>query len=141
MPKFRITRLELPGWAQQPDTDFNNIRLSDYHAIQQHRKQMLDVVHQEVEAYLNTPSLYTEGGDDVFPDRSRMSGEYYVGDESYTGHVGPVWIQVGITCRCLEKPSRPGQEDRDYLGLEVWVRCDPPNWSFTIFRNTDSSAI
>jgi hypothetical protein len=117
------------------------MRLSDYHAIQQRRQQMLDIVHQEVEAYLNTPGLYGEAGDDMFPDRSRMSGEYYVSDESYTGHVGPVWIQVGITCHCLGKPSRPGQEDRDYLGLEVWLRCDPTDWSFIVFRNTDSSTI
>ncbi|MDB6175562.1 MAG: hypothetical protein JWL59_4873 [Chthoniobacteraceae bacterium] len=117
------------------------MRLSDYQAIQQRRHKMLDIVHQEVEAYLNTPGLYGEDENCMFPNRSRMSGEYYVIDESYTGHVGPVWIQVGITCRCLEPPSRSEQQDRDYLGLEVWLRCDPKTWSFKIFRNTDSSAI
>jgi hypothetical protein len=141
LPIFRMMRVELPGWARRPDAHLDNMRLSDYHAIQQRRGQMLDVVHREVEAYLNTPGLYGEGGDGMFPDRSRMSGEYYVSDESYTGHVGPVWIQVGVICHCLEEPARPGQENRDYLGLEVWLRCDPNDWSFAVFRNTDSSAI
>ena len=138
---FRMTRVELPAWARLPDAHLANMRLSEYHAIQQRRQQMLDTVHIAVEAYLNTPGLYVEGGEDGFPDRSRMSGEYYVSDESYTGHVGPVWIQVGVMCHCLEKPSRAGQEDRDYLGLEVWLRCDPNDWSFSVFRNTDSSSI
>ena len=141
LPRFRMTRIELPGWSGRPDAHLDNMRLSDYHAIQQRRQQMLDAVHQEVEAYLNTPGMYGDSGDDTFPDRSRMSGEYYVSDESYAGHVGPVWIQVGIMCHCLDKPSRPRQGGRDYLGLEVWLRCDPALWSFTVFRNTDSSAI
>jgi hypothetical protein len=136
-----MTRLELPVWARRPDAHLANVRLSAYHAIQQRREQLLDVVHQEVEAYLNTPGLYGEDGNDMFPNRSRMSGEYYVSDESYIGHVGPEWIQVGVMCHCLEKPSRAGQRDRDYLGLEVWLRCDPADWSFAVFRNTDSSSI
>lgn len=117
------------------------MRLSEYHEIQQHRDRLLAVVHREVDAYLNTSGLYVEGGEGGFPNRSRMSGTYYVGDESYTRHVGPVWIQVGIECRCLEKPSPPRREKLDYLGLEVWLRCDPADWSFTVFRNTDSSSI
>ena len=138
---FQMTQVELPAWARRPDAHLDNMRLSNYHAIQQHRARMLEAVHREVESYLNTPGLYVEGSEDGFPNRSRMSGEYYVSHESYTGHVGPVWIQVGIMCHCLEKPSRAGREDRDYLGLEVWLRCDSADWSFEVFRNTDSSAI
>ena len=141
MPTFRMTRVEPPDWARRPEVHLDRMRLGDYDAIRRRRAQMLDVVHGEVEAYLNTPGLCGEGVGDGFPDRSRLSGEYYVGYESYTGHVGPVWIQVGVTCRCLEKRSVAGREDRDYLGLDVWLRCDPNDGSFAVFRNTDSSAI
>jgi hypothetical protein len=136
-----MTRVELPGWARPPEVDLDDMRLSDYHAIQRHRGSMLELVHREVEAYLNTPGLFVERDEDGFPNRSRLSGEYYVSDESYTGHVGPVWIQIGITCHCLERAPPSGFEARDYLGLEVWLRCDPKDWSFSVFRNTDSSAI
>jgi hypothetical protein len=138
LSKFR-TRVEVPAWARRPDADLDNMRLSDYHAIQQRRHQMLDIVHQEVEDYLNTPGLYGEGEDGIFPNRSYMNAEYYIGDEIYIGRVGPVWIQVGIMCRCLG--SRLGHDERDYLGLDVWLRCNPKDWSFTVFRNTDSSVI
>jgi hypothetical protein len=53
----------------------------------------------------------------------------------------PTWFQVGVMCRCLARSSRPGEAVRDYLGLEVWLRCDPAGWSFSVFRNTDSSVI
>jgi hypothetical protein len=33
------------------------------------------------------------------------------------------------------------RDDDDYLGLEVWLRCDPVKWTFDLFRNTDSSVI
>ena len=141
MDRFRMTRIGVPSWSKRPDVLFRNVRLSEYRAIRRNRARMLDVVHQEVEAYLNTPGLYAEHEDDGFPNRSQMSGEYYVGDESYAGHVGPVWFQIGIMCHCLERASRLVQVDRDYLGLEVWLRCEPSDWSFSIFRNTDSSSI
>ena len=31
-------------------------------------------------------------------------------------------------------------DDRDYLGLEVWLRYDA-DWNFSVYRNTDSSGI
>lgn len=117
------------------------MRLADYHAIQEYRERMLAAVQQEVEAYLNTPGLYVEGVEDDFPNRSRMTGDYYLADESYRAHVGPVWFQIGIMCRCLEQPRREGEVDLDYLGLEVCLQCDPTEWSFTVFRNTHASII
>ncbi|MCC2672457.1 MAG: hypothetical protein K0Q72_4929, partial [Armatimonadetes bacterium] len=54
--------------------------------------------------YLNTPDLYGERAEDSFPNGSRMTGEYYIGDECYETHVGPVWFQLGVTCRCLKEP-------------------------------------
>lgn len=144
MARFRMKRIERPRWSDEPDIWLNDMRLADYEAIQKRRRQMLKAVHQEIENYLNTTGLYYEYEDEAnesFPNRFQMTGEYYIGYESYTAHVGPVWFQVSIKCHCLGRRTPKKRQADDYLGLEVWLRCDPDKWTFTIFRNTDSSVI
>ena len=100
------------------------------------------MVHHEVEKYLNTRGLYFKSDADGFPNRSCMTGQYYLSDESYYGNLLPGAIQISIFCRCLRRPWLPGAtEPEDYLGLEVWLRCVPGKWKFKVFRNTDSSSI
>jgi hypothetical protein len=115
--------------------------LTEYHRVQEHREALVRVVHAEVQRYFDDPALVCDDGRVSFPGRDRLSGEYYVAHESYTQHAGPVWIQIGVMCHCLEKMDGHGGADRDYLGLEVWLRCDPQDWTFEIFRNTDSSSL
>ena len=67
------------------------------------QNKLLCAVHLEVEEYVNTPELHGEG--ESFPDRSRMTGEYYIGAETYIAHRDALWFQSGVMCRCLEKPS------------------------------------
>ena len=93
MAKFRLTRIEPPDWATQPDVSIAAVTVSEYAAIQRHRDKLLRAVHREVEAYLNTPGLYGEG--ESFPDRLRMTGAYYVGAESYIAHRDPAWFRCG----------------------------------------------
>jgi len=124
---LKLTRITKPDYATQAEVWLENIKQSTYQSIQQHRSEMLAVL--------------VGNEDDSFPSSSKMTGEYYIGDESYCAHVGPVWIQIGIQTRFLEKQWRDDQKDFDYLGLEVWIRCVPDDWLFTIFRNTDSSSI
>lgn len=153
LPKFRMTRIEPPPWATQPDLRIEGVSVSEYAAIQQRRERLLKTVHRAVEGYLNDPRLYFSGGEEGFPQRDRMTGEYYIGGESYAipkvrikPNESPLkatpldWIQIRVGCRCLE--SRGADEERDdYLGLDVWLRCDPGKWTFSMFRNTDSSSI
>ncbi|MGL6073534.1 MAG: hypothetical protein ACRC8S_05150 [Fimbriiglobus sp.] len=140
MAKFRLTRIEPPDWARQPDLSITVVTVAEFGAIQRHREKMLRVVHREVEAYLNDPELYGEG--ESFPDRLRMTGAYYIGSESYIAHRDPAWFQISVLCRCLEGPKAGVPRDDDYLGLEVWLKCVPGRWaSFEVFRNTDSSSI
>lgn len=142
MAKFRMTRIEPPAWATQPDLHITAVTVADYTAIQRHRDRMLKAVHHEVEAYLNDPRLYFDGNDEGFPHRHRLTGAYYFGGESYFSHSGPAWFQIGIKCHCLEPPKRGMDRDGDYLGLHVWLKCVPGRWSsFELFRNTDSSSI
>lgn len=138
--RFRMTRIEPPDWAAQPDLAITAVTVAEYSAIQRHRHKLLRAVHREVEAYLNTPELYVEG--EGFPDRLRMTGAYYIGSESYTAFRNPAWFQIDVQCRCLERPRAGADREDDYLGLEVWLKCVPGRWSsFAVFRNTDSSSI
>jgi hypothetical protein len=136
-----MTRIEPPDWATQPDLSITRVPVADYAKIQRRRARMLAAVHREVEAYLNDPRLYFTGAEDGFPHRDRLTGEYYIGGESYIAHTDPTWFQISVMCRCLEhpKPGVPGVDD--YLGLEVWLKCLPGRWTFSVFRNTDSSSI
>jgi hypothetical protein len=137
-----MTRIEPPDWATQPDLKISAITVSDYAAVQRQREKMLDVVHQEVETYLNEPGMYFDGDDEGFPHRRRLTGKYYIGGESYIAHSDPAWLQISVMCRCLERPKPGMNRDDDYLGLQVWLKCVPGRWeSFEMFRNTDSSSI
>jgi hypothetical protein len=137
-----MTRIEPPGWATQPDLSITAVTVAEYAAMQRHRDKLLRVVHREVEAYLNDPRLVFDGDDVGFPHRLRLTGTYYIGNESYIAHRDPAWFQISIMCRCLKLP-KPGMDgEDDYLGLEVWLKCVPGRWaSFEVFRNTDSSSI
>jgi hypothetical protein len=138
--KFRLTRIEPPDWATQPELNIAGVTIAEYSAIQGHRDKLLNTVHREVERYLNTIGMYSEGKS--FPDRLRMTGAYYIGNESYIAHRDPAWFQISIRCHCLERPKAGVDRDDDYLGLEIWLKCLPGKWSFfEVFRNTDSSSI
>ena len=137
-----MTRTEPPDWAIQPDLSIYRVTVAEFAAIQRHREKLLKVVHREVERYLNDPRMVFEGDEAGFPHRSRLTGEYYIGGESYTAHHDPSWFQISIMCRCLEHPKPGVDRDDDYLGLEVWLRSAPRRWAtFEVFRNTDSSVI
>ncbi|MCI0560691.1 MAG: hypothetical protein MN733_19575 [Nitrososphaera sp.] len=144
MRTFHVHRIELPSWAKVSPVEILNLSDAEFQAIQQHRGDILSVVQDEVERYLNTDMLVFEEGEEGFPNRGRLTGEYYIGNELYEKMTqqgeGDV-VVVGIKTRFLEKPFYPGQDEFDYLGLDVWIACDLSRWTFTICRNTDSSVI
>ena len=135
-----MTPVRRPRWAAAPDIWLQRIRLADYEAIQARRDRMLKVVHKEVEDYLNTTGLYSEGNGDGFPNRSRMTGEYYTAEETYTADDDTDGFMISIKCHCLGHRVK-SRKASDYLGLEVWLECDESYRTFTVFRNTDSSVI
>jgi hypothetical protein len=138
--KFLLTQIEAPDWATQPDLSVGGVTVAEYAAIQRHRERLLQIVHREIENYLNTPGMYGEG--ESFPDRLRMTGAYYIAAESYFAHRDPAWFQISIKCHCLEHSEAGVDRDDDYLGLVVWLKCVPGRLSsFEVFRNTDSSSI
>lgn len=137
--RFVPTRIDLPAWACSPKVRLYEISQPKYEATQGHRGTIMDLVHDEVTKYLNTPDLVFVD-EEGFPNISRMTGEYYLSDESYELHCNPEWIQIGIMTRFLEKKRLERQVDLDYLGLEVWIRGDPTTWDLEIL-GVDSSSI
>lgn len=140
MTRIQMTLIPTPAWARKTDVWLRNIKLADYHAIQVHRNDLLLVVHREVERYLNTSELVAES-DEGFPNTNGISGEYYIGDESYGVQVNPVRFTISVMARCLERASSPSQIDRDYLGLEVLCECFRDGWRFVSEGNINSSVI
>lgn len=74
MAKFRMTRIDAPAWATQPDLSIAGVTVAEYAAIQRHREKMLKIVHREVEAHLNDPGLVYDGDNEGFPHRRRLTG-------------------------------------------------------------------
>lgn len=125
MKAFQPVCIERPEWAREPDLWLDRIRLRDYQLLQSHRSSILKLVQNEVTQYLNTDDLVFFDPADGFPVLPRMTGEYYISDESYMGHVGPCWYEIRIQTHFLERQWMDGQTDFDYLGLEVCLRYDP----------------
>lgn len=52
-----MTRIELPEWARQPETELDGVSKAQHQAIQQSHNKFLQVVHKEVLTYMNNPVL------------------------------------------------------------------------------------
>ena len=141
MAQNNFVRIEPPLWATQPDLTVARVTVEEFAAIQRHRDKMLNVVHREVEEYLNDPELVFAQNEGGFPHRRKLTGTYYIASESYIGHADPPWFQISVMCHFLEPPKAGIKRDDDYLGLEVWLKCVPGGDSFDVFRNPDSSSI
>ena len=146
MRRFDVRRIQTPEWARTPDL-WLTLKLADYHAIQVHRERMLEVVHRMVDDHLNgggyiaEVGLSTAQGLEAFPNASRLSAEYYIGDESYDMEVGPVRFSISIMARCLSRPPQGESANRDYLGLEAWLECMPGEWDFKPVSHLNVSVI
>jgi hypothetical protein len=138
--RFPMRRIPAPEWA--PDYDRGQVQLDgvsqqEYEAIQRRRQEILALLDAEVERYV---SENTSPGDDSFPKRDRMTGEFYIGHESYSKEGKPAWFRVSIFCRCLGGPKAGMDGKDDYLGLEVYLRCEPGSGAYSVL-DTDSSSI
>ena len=94
MELLRLTRIEPPDWATQPCRHIlMGVTVAEYREIQQYRDRLLQAVHREAEAYLNDPRLSFDGDEEDFPNLRRMTGTYYVSDESYQAHRDPLGVE------------------------------------------------
>jgi hypothetical protein len=145
--QFRMVRVPVPEWApphargavrfEMVATKYGDaITPAERDELMKRHTDILAVADALVEEYAN--SGCAPPGEDWFPEQVKLTGEFYVGSESYHRLPGERWIQVCVEARCLgHEPDSPG----DYLGLDVWLRYDPENGRLWNHRNTDSMAI
>jgi hypothetical protein len=140
-------RIPVPEWAPPyargdvkfkmvPDKYGDAITPAERDALVKRHADILDLTEARVEEYANEGCATP--GEEWFPEQARLSGEFYVGSESYHRLQGESWIQVCVDARCLgREPGGAG----DYLGLHVWLRYDPESGRLWSHRNTDSMVI
>jgi hypothetical protein len=142
-----MVRIPAPAWAPpyaRGEVTFKEATPKHYAAISpaerdallRRRAEILALADAEVEEHAN--SMSAPAGQDWFPEQARLTGEFYIGSESYHRLVGETWVQVCMHMRCIgRRLDTPG----DYLGLDVWLRYDPDEDRLWIHRNTDSMVI
>ena len=94
-----MRRIPAPNWA--PDYARGQIKLDgvsrqEYESLQERRQEILTMLDAAVERYVNENSSH---GDASFPKRDRMTGEFYIGHETYSKHSNLVWFQISVFCR------------------------------------------
>ena len=145
--RFTMTHIPVPEWAPSfaraamkfemvADKYSDAITPAERDALVERHAEILALASRLVEEYAN--DRCAPPGEDWFPEQSRLTGEYYIGGESYHRLPGERWIQVCISMHCL---GRRIDEVGDYLGLDVWLRYDPDCGRLTNHRNTDSMVI
>ena len=137
---LRMRRIEPPSWARSRETRIEDLPPETHDAIQRERDALLEFVHREVQEYIDDPGLCFP--DTSFPNRTRLTGEYYIGGESYFVDPDACRVRISVKCRCLGGPKPGVPRDDDYLGLEVWLTCNlGRSPRFEVYRNTDSASI
>jgi hypothetical protein len=145
--RFRMVRVPVPEWAppyargqvtfkEAEAKYYDPITLNERNVLLGRRADILTLADEQVEEYAN--DMCAPPGEDWFPEQDKLTGEFYIGSESYHRLPGKDWIQVCLRVRCL-RHSEDGPED--YLGLDVWLRYDPGEDRLWVHRNPDSSVI
>jgi hypothetical protein len=145
--RFRMTRVPVPEWAPSYDRGEAKFEMDaskysgaitpeERQALMQRHADILALTDKLVEKYANDGCA--PPGEDWFPEQAKLTGEFYVGGESYHRLPGQSWIQICIRARCI---GRRMGDVGDYLGLDVWLRYEPKSGQLSNHRNTDSMVI
>jgi hypothetical protein len=142
-----------PAWADPFDrsVDHNEHHFGEENlrCVLAQRETILSVVHQAVQGYIDDSSLTFDLASEGFPAREKLTGDYYIGSESYWINDKPWFSRVGrsreyrfsFQVRCLEHLWYPNQNTQDYLGLEVHFHWVPDECRFQYHGDIDSSVI
>lgn len=139
-----------PDWATPLEMNIDlAFPAGKYSRLLAQREDILAIVCEAVQAYVDRLSVPADREPLSFPVPSRLSGRYYLAAESYWVNDEP-WFQcVGrsreyrfsFLVHCLELPSQSGQPEQDYLGLEVHFTWEPAAGQFIHHGDVDSSCI
>ena len=114
-----------------------------------HHGELLEAVQEAVQQFVNDDESVFSEEQHVFPQRKRLSGEYYISGEYYYGYRAQYPPQklfqrkyaVNVKVRCLEKQWLENQTDFDYLGLEVIFWWEPEEKKFRYIGDVEPSSI
>lgn len=138
---LKMTRIDPPHWA--PDYARNVIDYlgDDGEASQCAFEPLLTQIHasldERINAFVNDPRQCF-GDDEQFPSRSQLSGDYYIGSQTFEGYRDDGDYQLWIQIRCL---GLGGHEQADYLGLEVICSFTPATGELMIEEGFNTSVI
>ena len=140
----RVSRVERPSWARKPRVALHDLSPAESELLNVHRSIMLAAFDASVERYLLDTDL-TFDGPEWFPSWDRLTGAYYLSDETYfhANHRGGKLV-ASLMAHCIEKPWNRDDgtlvEDLDYLGLDVGLAFDADSGHFSEVT-IDSSSI
>lgn len=145
-----MVRIPVPNWVPtyaQGEIEFeisaskygDAITPAEREALVAKHAEILRLVDKLVEDYVNKWCCPPGNACDAwFPEQAKLTGEFYIGCESYHRLRGAKWIQVRVEARCV---GRTPIGLSDYLGLDTWLRYDLKSGRLTNHRNTDSKVI
>ena len=116
---------------------YDGICLTEFQKLFERWNEVLLIVHQEIAKYVNDDNLCFDDHDNLFPVRSRLTGNYYLDCVSYIKHINPIGFQIKVNIRMTE-PIQDGEDD--YLGLDVTIFTQSENDIFEVW-GVDSSSI
>lgn len=145
--RLRMVRVPVPDWAPPhahgavtfamvADKYGDAITSAERDALVKRHADIFALADALVEQYANDGCALP--GENWFPEQARLTGEFYIGGESYHKLVGADWCQVCVQARCIGR-GLAGADD--YLGLDIWLRYDPGEDRLWTHRNPDSSVI
>lgn len=103
---------------------------------------VMQLVHDAVEDYVNGSLTFDSSENYQFPVRSRLAGEYYIGEFIYGKDLieGRDVYWCSVMARCTGQTLPGSAETSDYLGLDVVITL-PLDDAVPRFYTVDSSAI
>lgn len=137
-----MKRIAVPGWARPFATDIDAEFGAQLHQAAQSQMAEIHVAaHRLVQRYVDEVADGTP-----FPDKRRMTGDYYVSEMRYDVSRTDCFPEAGehrlsLFARCLEYPFAQQQTDLDYLGLEVHFLWSEERARFDATGDIDSSSI
>ena len=108
--------------------------------FEQHEAAIMGIVVREITAYLADESVCNDE-EDMFPRRSEMTGEWYVGEIELFKKEERIWGSVFTRFLGYYPEPCARLPVDDYLGLEVWITYDPEQQAFLFDGGLDSSSI
>lgn len=138
---LKMTRIDPPHWAPDYARHVTDYLGDDGEASQRAFEPLLAQIHAsldaQINAFVNDPRQCF-GDEEQFPSRSQLSGEYYIGSQTFEGYRDDGDYQLWIQIRCLEQGQH---EQADYLGLEVICSFTPATGELLIEEGFNTSVI